>query len=99
MRRLGFRGVVRGRRIATTLPGHLVKRSLDLVNRGYQRTLQDRSHRPPRTLACYRVGRVCNVCVGDWFTNCRLMEPIGNVPPDELEAGDYEQATGSAIAV
>jgi hypothetical protein len=35
--------------------------------------------------------------VGDWFTNCRLMEPIGNVPPDELEAGDYEQATGSAI--
>ena len=97
MRRLGFRGVVRGRRIAITLPGHLVKRSLDFVNRGYQRTLQDRSHRPPRTLACYRVGRGCNVCVGDWFANCRLMEPTGNLLSAELEAENYEQATGSAI--
>ena len=33
----------------------------------------------------------------DWFNNRRLMEPIGNVPPAELEAEYYEQQ-GSAKA-
>ena len=30
----------------------------------------------------------------DWFNNRRLLEPIGNVPPAELEAS-YYQSTGS----
>jgi putative transposase len=34
----------------------------------------------------------------DWFNNRRLMEPIGNVPPAELETEYYDQMTGSAIA-
>ncbi|MDE0874932.1 MAG: IS3 family transposase [Acidimicrobiales bacterium] len=34
----------------------------------------------------------------DWFNNRRLMEPIGNVPPAELETEYYEQITGSALA-
>jgi transposase InsO family protein len=34
----------------------------------------------------------------DWFNNRRLLEPIGNVPPAELEAAYYEQQQGSAIA-
>lgn len=29
----------------------------------------------------------------DWFNNCRLLEPIGNVPPAEFEA-TYHQSTG-----
>ena len=33
----------------------------------------------------------------DWFNNRRLMEPIGNVPPAELEAEYYKQQ-GSAKA-
>ena len=34
----------------------------------------------------------------DWFNNRRLLEPIGNVPPAELEAAYYEQLEGSAMA-
>ena len=28
----------------------------------------------------------------DWFNMCRLLEPIGYVPPAEFEARYYEQA-------
>ena len=34
----------------------------------------------------------------DWFNHRRLLEPIGNVPPAELEAAYYEQQQGSAMA-
>ena len=34
----------------------------------------------------------------EWFNNRHLMEPIGNVPPAELETEYYEQITGSAMA-
>jgi transposase InsO family protein len=27
----------------------------------------------------------------DWFNNKRLLEPIGNIPPAELEKAYYEQ--------
>lgn len=34
----------------------------------------------------------------DWFVHRRLLEPIGNVPPAELEMAYYRQQEGSAIA-
>ena len=34
----------------------------------------------------------------DWFNHRRLLEPIGNIPPAELEAAYYEQQQGSAMA-
>ncbi len=34
----------------------------------------------------------------DWFNHRRLLEPIGNVPPAELEMAYYRQEEGSAIA-
>jgi transposase InsO family protein len=34
----------------------------------------------------------------DWFNHRRLLEPIGNVPPAELEQAYYRQLEGSAIA-
>ena len=34
----------------------------------------------------------------DWFNNRRLLEPIGNVPPAELEEAYYRQMEGSAMA-
>jgi len=34
----------------------------------------------------------------DWFNHRRLMEPIGYVPPAELERAYYRQLEGSAIA-
>ena len=34
----------------------------------------------------------------DWFNHRRLLEPIGNVPPAELETAYYEQLEGSAMA-
>jgi transposase InsO family protein len=34
----------------------------------------------------------------DWFNHRRLLEPIGNVPPAELEAAYYEQLEESAMA-
>ena len=33
----------------------------------------------------------------DWFNNRRLLEPIGNIPPAELEAAYYRQHEESAI--
>lgn len=33
----------------------------------------------------------------DWFNNRRLLEPIGNIPPAELEAAYYRQQDGSAM--
>ena len=34
----------------------------------------------------------------DWFNNRRLLEPIGNIPPAEVEARYYAQADERAIA-
>lgn len=34
----------------------------------------------------------------DWFNHRRLLEPIGNVPPAELETVYYEKIEGSAMA-
>jgi len=34
----------------------------------------------------------------DWFNNRRLLEPIGNIPPAELEAAYYRQQNESAMA-
>ena len=34
----------------------------------------------------------------DWFNHRRLLEPIGNVPPAELERAYYRQQEGSAVA-
>ena len=34
----------------------------------------------------------------DWFNHRRLLEPIGNVPPAELEQAYYRQLEGSAMA-
>ena len=34
----------------------------------------------------------------DWFNHRRLMEPIGNIPPVELESIYYQQQQGSAVA-
>jgi putative transposase len=34
----------------------------------------------------------------DWFNNCRLLEPIGNIPPAEAEARYYAQADEHAMA-
>ena len=33
----------------------------------------------------------------DWFNQRRLLEPIGDVPPAELETVYYEQQKGSAM--
>jgi len=35
---------------------------------------------------------------GDWFNHRRLLEPIGNIPPTELEQAYYRQLEESAIA-
>jgi transposase InsO family protein len=34
----------------------------------------------------------------DWYNNKRLLEPIGNIPPAELEQAYYEQQDGQAMA-
>ena len=34
----------------------------------------------------------------DWFNHRRLLEPIGNIPPAELEQANYRQLEGSAMA-
>ena len=34
----------------------------------------------------------------DWFNHRRLLEPIGNIPPAELEMAYYRQLEESAIA-
>jgi len=34
----------------------------------------------------------------DWFNHRRLLEPIGNIPPAELEQAYYRELKESAIA-
>jgi transposase InsO family protein len=34
----------------------------------------------------------------DWFNNRRLLEPIGDIPPAELEQAYYDQLEGQAVA-
>ena len=34
----------------------------------------------------------------DWFNNRRLLEPIGNIPPDEAEARYYAQINDRPMA-
>jgi len=34
----------------------------------------------------------------DWFNNCRLLEPIGNIPPAEAEATYYASLEELTIA-
>jgi len=34
----------------------------------------------------------------DWFNNRRLLEPIGSIPPAELEMAYYRQLEGSPMA-
>ena len=34
----------------------------------------------------------------DWFNHCRLLEPIGNVPPAEPASAYYLQQSESALA-
>jgi transposase InsO family protein len=34
----------------------------------------------------------------DWFNHRRVLEPIGNIPPAELEKAYYQQMTGPGIA-
>jgi len=34
----------------------------------------------------------------DWFNHRRLLEPIGNIPPVELEQAYYRQLEESAMA-
>jgi transposase InsO family protein len=34
----------------------------------------------------------------DWFNHRRLLEPIGNVPPVELELAYHRQQSESALA-
>jgi putative transposase len=34
----------------------------------------------------------------DWFNHCRVLEPIGHVPPPEFEEEYYRQQSGQAIA-
>ena len=35
----------------------------------------------------------------EWFNNCQLLEPIGNMPPAEAEARYYAELETLAIAV
>jgi hypothetical protein len=35
----------------------------------------------------------------NWFNHCQLLEPIGNIPPEELEKAYYQQMKESGIAV
>ena len=34
----------------------------------------------------------------DWFNHRRLLEPIGSIPPAEMESAYYQQMQGSAMA-
>ncbi len=35
---------------------------------------------------------------GDWFHNCRLLEPIGNIPPAEAEGRNSASLDAPAMA-
>lgn len=60
--------------------------------RNGDRPLQDGGDPLARTLAILRGHRIRHSRMGRRFNNCRLLEPIGNIPPAEAEAAYYRPA-------
>ncbi len=66
--------------------------------RDHQRTLQGRGHSSTRAMAVVRSRRVCQLEWVDWFKNRRLMEPICNIPPAEVEECYYAMLNEHKLA-
>ncbi|GJE62543.1 hypothetical protein MPOCJGCO_4676 [Methylobacterium trifolii] len=49
-------------------------------------------------MALLRGGQFATPDWVDWYNTCRLLEPIGNVPPAEAEARYFAQIEGQALA-
>jgi len=49
------------------------------------------------TFVCTNLWQIAAIGNG-WFNNKRLLEPIGNIPPAELEKAYYEQQERQAMA-
>lgn len=68
--------------------------SAETIN-GLYKTVVVRRCGPWRTLEAVEFATLEWV---DWFNHRRLLEPIGNIPPDEAEARYYAQAEDVAMA-
>jgi hypothetical protein len=85
MRDLGLRGVVRGRRVRTTIPDPVAERSQDLVQRDPWKGLEGVEYATLEWVS--------------WYSTHRLMEPLGYLPPVEYEAQYHPSADRCAELV
>jgi len=65
------------------------------------RALQNEAHSPPWSVAkscSCEAGEYATLEWVDWFNHRRLFEPVGNMPPAELEASYYQSTSQLRIA-
>ncbi len=105
MRAQGLRGVVRGRRCRTErLAEAGIEASVGSRGDSYDNALAETINGLYKAEVIYRRGPWKNMEAVeyatlewvDWFNHRRLLEPIGHVPPAELEAAYYRQLEESA---
>lgn len=95
MRKMGLEGVIRGKRVRTTMPD-LVP-SVGSVGDSYDNALAETINGLYKAEVIWRKGpwrsfeavELATLEWVDWFNNRRLLEPIGNIPPAEAEAAYY----------
>ena len=91
MRRLGLRGVIRGKGVKTTVSDKAALCPHDRVNRQFRATrpnalwVSDRSWRSLQDVELATLDRV------HWFNHQRLLSSIGDIPPAEAEANYRRQ--------
>ena len=66
--------------------------------RNRQRPLQSRADPSVRPWRSFEAVEFATLEWVDWFNNRRLLEPIGNLPPAEVEARYHAQIAGQAMA-
>jgi len=103
MRAEGLRGIVRGRRVRTTVPEAAAERPMDLVQRQFSATAPNQLWVADFTyVATWRGFEDVEYATLEWvawFNTQRLLEPLGYLPPAEYEEQFYRAQAAPADLV
>ena len=70
----------------------------EAAKQNHHRAVQDRGDSTPRPWRGLEPVEFATLEWVDWFNNRRILEPIGNLPPAEVEAAYYRQTELTALA-
>ena len=91
MRKMGLSGVIRGKRVKTTV---LDKALAETINGLYKAEVIRRKG----SWRSFEAVEFATLEWVDWFNHRRLLEPIGNIPPAEAEEQYYAAITALDVA-